>query len=151
MDQILNTSSSKPNKSISRLAKLLMFIFILLFIISVSINLYYYFDTQKRRTLVVKPELVLQSDDEQEAPQKVQKLMRLPQDENPQIFTISGNTPRNQPLIKDAKNGDILLLYIKNQKAILYDPKKNQILKVGPLLFSSPSAQLKSDEIKINP
>lgn len=99
--------------------------------------------------MIFKPDIKIQNNQE-EAPTLVSKLMRLPQDEKPQVFTINGNTPRNQPLIRDAKNGDILLLYLKNQKAILFDPVKNQIIKVGPLIFSTPSGQLKSNELPAN-
>ena len=135
--------------NILKFKNFILFIILVLFLISVSFNFYLYFKYKKDRVLIIKPQAILE-DMTAEAPTKVSKLMRLPQDEQPQVFTINGNTPRNQSFIKEAKNGDVLLLYLKNQKAILFDPVKNQILKVGPLTFSSPSAELKNNENKIN-
>ena len=91
--------------------------------------------------MIIKPQISPQ-ETFSEVPQQINQLIRLPQDEKPQIFPITANTLRNQPFVKDARNGDLLLLYLKNQKAILYDPQKNQILKVGSLTFSTVSGEL---------
>lgn len=132
-------------KSFEALKKLFPFAFIFLFLLSITINIYLVFKYKKNRTIVVKPQLVLQSQ-EIEAPAKVRTLMQLPQDEQPQVYTITASTPRSQTFVADAKNGDILLLYLKNQKAVLYDPLKDQILKVGPLTFSTSSGELKNEK-----
>jgi len=70
--------------------------------------------------------------------------MVLPQDEKPQVFLFNPNTPRNQEFVKDAKNGDVLFMYMKNHKVILFDPIKNQILRVGELTFSSASGEFRN-------
>lgn len=64
----------------------------------------------------------------------VAKLIVLPSDERPQIITISDIEKfKDQPFFKHAKNGDILLIYPKNKKAILYDPKENRIIDTAPI------------------
>lgn len=64
--------------------------------------------------------------------------MRLSADENPQIITITNiDQFKDQPFFKDAKNGDILLLYSKSKKAILYDPQQNRIIDTAPIVASS--------------
>lgn len=65
---------------------------------------------------------------------RVGKLMVLPQDETPTLATIYDKEKlQNQPFFAQAKNGDKILIYTKNQKAILYDPKANKILEVSSL------------------
>ena len=123
------------------LKKILPAIFIMLFLLSLFVNIFLYFKFKKERVMIIKPQISPQ-ETFAEVPQQVKQLIRLPQDEQPQIFPITANTLRNQPFVKDAQNGDLLLLYLKNQKAILYDPAKNQILKVGPLTFSTVSGEL---------
>jgi len=123
------------------LKKILPAIFIMLFLLSLFVNIFLYFKFKKERVMIIKPEIALQQTFSA-VPAKVNQLIRLPQDEQPQIFPITANTLRNQPFVKDARNGDLLLLYLKNQKAILYHPQKNQILKVGSLTFSTVSGEL---------
>ena len=124
-----------------RFKKALLALFIILFILSLFANFYLFFKYNKERILIVKPQTIL-DDKTSEIPDKVSKLMHLPQDEKPQVFPITEKTPRNQAFIGDAKNGDILLLYLKNQKAVLFDPVKNKIIKIGPINISTISAEL---------
>lgn len=125
--------------------KIIVLAVLFLLMLSISFNIFLYFKFRKEKVLVIKPQSVVQNP-ALEIPAKLGQLMQLPQDEQPQVFIISGNTPRDQDFIKEAKNGDALLLYLKNQKAILFDPQKNRILKVGPLIFSTVSGQLSERE-----
>lgn len=73
-------------------------------------------------------------EDETSIVNRVSKLLHLPSDEKPQIITITTIEQfKDQPFFKNAKNGDILLIYSKNKKAILYDPKNNIILDTAPI------------------
>ena len=68
--------------------------------------------------------------------EKVSKLIDLPQDEDPQIATVTDlQRLKNQPFFAKAKVGDRVLLYTKNKKAILYDPLANKVMEVGPLIL----------------
>lgn len=67
--------------------------------------------------------------------EKVGKLIALPNDEDPQVATVTDlERLKNQPFFARAKVGDRVLLYTKNKKAYLYDPVANKILEVGPLI-----------------
>jgi hypothetical protein len=64
--------------------------------------------------------------------EKVGKLMSLPTDEKPTVATVSDSTKLgSQPFFKSAKNGDRVLIYASEKKAILYRPSENRIIDVG--------------------
>jgi hypothetical protein len=63
---------------------------------------------------------------------KVGKLIALPTDEKPTVATVTDASKVNsQPFFQNAKNGDVVLIYTKAQKAILYSPAENKIVEVG--------------------
>lgn len=69
------------------------------------------------------------------------KLMVLPKDETPQVITITDiDKFKNQPFFQDAKNDDVLVLYAKNKKAILFDLKANKIINTAPISIATESA-----------
>ena len=73
---------------------------------------------------------------------KVSKLLVLPQDETPTIATVSDSEKlKNQPFFAEAKKGDKVLIYIKAQKAILYDPIENKIIEIAPIGAGAPPKQ----------
>ena len=62
------------------------------------------------------------------------RLMVLPEGEEPTIATISDKDKlKDQPFFAQAKNGDILIIYTKAQKAILYDKESNRIIDIVTL------------------
>ena len=65
----------------------------------------------------------------------VGKLMMLPKGEQPVIATItdSVNLAKEQPFYAGSSNGDVVLVYQKALKAIIYSPEKNIIVNVGPV------------------
>ena len=72
--------------------------------------------------------------------EEIGKLMVLPADERPQIIPITEIEKfKDQPFFKNAKNGDILLIYGKNKKAILYDPKAHKIIDTAPINLPEPT------------
>lgn len=71
----------------------------------------------------------------------VNDLISLPTDEKPTIATITKvEQLRAQPLFKNAKNGDKLLIYAKNKKAVVYDPVHGKIVDVGPINVATSSS-----------
>lgn len=65
---------------------------------------------------------------------EVGKLIVLPQGETPTIATVSDLSKlQGQPFFTNAKVGDIVLIYAKAQKAILYDPMANKIIELAPV------------------
>lgn len=65
---------------------------------------------------------------------EIAKVARIPENETPSIATITDVSKlKDQPFFKDAKNGDILLVFNSSGKAILYDPKNKKIVDVTTL------------------
>jgi hypothetical protein len=65
---------------------------------------------------------------------EVGKILELPTDEIPTIaIVMDKDKVKGQPFFKNAENGDKLLAYAKNQKAILYRPSTHKIIEVAPI------------------
>lgn len=64
---------------------------------------------------------------------QVSALIMVPTDEQPLIATVldAASLAKEQPFYADAKNGDRLVIY--STKAILFDPKENKLVNVGPV------------------
>lgn len=73
----------------------------------------------------------------------VSRLIELPSG-TPQIATVSDVTQlKNQPFFARAQNGDKVLIYPSEKKAILYRPSTKKIVDAGPVQINTatPSAQ----------
>ena len=68
---------------------------------------------------------------------KVGKLVLLPTGEEPVIATINdaAGLTKQQPFYKGSQNGDVVLVYQKAAKAIVYSPERNIIVNVGPVVL----------------
>jgi hypothetical protein len=66
----------------------------------------------------------------------VGKLISLPTDETPTVATVLDTSKLgDQAFFKDAQNGDKILIYTQNKKAIVYRPSTNKLINVGPILL----------------
>jgi hypothetical protein len=73
---------------------------------------------------------------------KVGVLIALPTDEKPTVATVTdASKVKDQQFFRNAKNNDIVLIYTKAQKAILYDPKENKIIEVGAVNINNQPVQ----------
>jgi len=65
--------------------------------------------------------------------------MELPKDEEPTIATVLDKEKlKDQLFFAKAENGDKVIIYSKNQKAILYRPSINKIIDVAPISIAPP-------------
>ncbi|MCA9327193.1 hypothetical protein KDA14_01570 [Candidatus Saccharibacteria bacterium] len=64
---------------------------------------------------------------------KVDALYQLPTDEAPALLTVTDTTKISSNLAKKVQNGDKLLIYQKNQQAIIYRPSSNKIIGIIPV------------------
>lgn len=73
---------------------------------------------------------------------KVGKLVILPTGEQPVVATINdaASLIKQQTFYTGAVNGDVVLVYQKAAKAIVYSPSRNVIVNVGPVILQQPTA-----------
>ena len=74
---------------------------------------------------------------------KVSKLIILPTGEEPVVATINDAAAlvKDQVFYKGSQNGDVVLVYQKASKAIVYSPTRNVIVNVGPIFLQDQQAQ----------
>ena len=74
---------------------------------------------------------------------KVGKLIVLPKGEEPVVATINDAAAlaRDQVFYKGSQNGDMVLVYQKAAKAIVYSPSRDIIINVGPIFLQDQQAQ----------
>lgn len=82
----------------------------------------------------------------------VGKLIALPKDEKPTVATVTDiEKVKDQPFFKNAKNGDKVLIYTNEKKAILYRPTENLIVEVGAVNINQTPQESPSPSPKESP
>ena len=117
-------------------------------VVSITIGGYYYWQHEKLKA-VMGDTIDTTQIEQEKLIEKVGKLIKLPQNEQPAIATVSDIAKlKGQPFFDNAKNGDKVLIYEKAQKAILYDPQTNKLVEVGPVDLAkiTPTATASSSE-----
>ncbi len=73
---------------------------------------------------------------------KAGKLVLLPTNEEPVVATINDASGliKEQPFYKGSNNGDVVIVYQKAAKAIVYSPARNIIVNVGPVVLQDQAA-----------
>lgn len=73
---------------------------------------------------------------------QVGKHILLPSDETPIIATVTdaATLRAQQPFYKDVSDGDYLLIYQSQARAILFDPNKDMLVNVGAIQVPPPAA-----------
>jgi len=66
----------------------------------------------------------------------VNSLMLLPEGELPIMATVTNaeDLKKEQPFYANVLDGDKVLIYVQNQKAIIYSPSRDVIVNVGPVV-----------------
>lgn len=100
--------------------------------------LYYQYQKTAKELKKVKSQTTTQDavkpDEVKKLVAEVAKVARLPENETPSIATITDASKlKDQTFFKDAKNGDILLVYNNSGKAVLYDPKEKKVVDITTL------------------
>lgn len=108
----------------------------ILLLIAISLLGYFFYKYQKSQSLLLNPQKAAQ-EEAKTLVNAVGKLIELPNDETPTMATVSDSKKlSSQPFFKNAQNGDKVLIYTKNKKAILYRPSSNKIIEVAPINIS---------------
>ena len=75
---------------------------------------------------------------------RVSKHYLLPSNETPALATVTDTSKLTTPFLKQAKNGDQLLVYQGNKLAIIYRPSIDRVVAVGPVAIDAPPSALQS-------
>jgi hypothetical protein len=62
----------------------------------------------------------------------------LPADETPALVTVTDSEKLTSRFLKNARNGDKILVYQNHQVAIIYRPSIDRIVAVGPVIIDNP-------------
>lgn len=150
-----NFSEEPPVKAVAKKSsagtKILLVLFIILLagFVWLFIN---YRASQNKLTKLSTPEgqQELAKNELQTLLSKVGKLIVLPVGEEPTVAVIADveTLIKEQPFYKGAHNGDLVLIYVKAQKAIVYDQKNNVLINVGPVYVQDPKNNPTTDTTK---
>lgn len=105
-------------------------------IILVGLSIFYFMEKQKiTATSSFEAQQTVTKDEVKNLVAKISKLIGLPKEEEPIVATIVNveALSKEQPFYANAHDGDKVLVYLKTQKAIIYDPKQNILVNVGPI------------------
>ena len=82
----------------------------------------------------------------EEVVSQVSRHLLLPQGEVPTLATIidAATLAQEQAFYQNASDGDKLLIYLQNQRAIIYNPKQDIIVNVGPIVVDTPTQNVSS-------
>lgn len=85
--------------------------------------------------------LVLKSEDLnniQVVTARLSKHMQLPTSEKPSLMaTVTDTSALKTPFLKEAKNGDKIIVYEKARRVIIYRPSTDRIVDIGPIELSN--------------
>jgi len=127
----------------TKLAKIkpIQVVIILIIVAAVFLPSFYFYNQYKQSQLLLQNPNLASSSQERDLVAKVGKLIELPGNESPQIYSVKDRTQLpNIPLFANAQNGDQVLIYPKAQKAILYRPSENKIIEVSPVTINNPTS-----------
>lgn len=125
--------------------------FSVLVLVAAGFAVYYFMQYQNSQSLLKDPQKAT-AQETGKIVDEVGRLIVLPQNEQPQIATVSDvNALKQQSFFAQAKNGDIVLIYTKAQKAVLYDPVQKKVVEVGPInvAAATPSAAPVPAELRV--
>ncbi len=95
------------------------------------------------------------TEDEKKILEKVSRLIMIPPNESPTIFTVlnAEALSKEQSFFVGSINGDVLIVFRQSQKAIIYSPTRKMIVNAGPIISSLQTAQtaLSTDTAKLSP
>lgn len=109
-----------------------------LIVLALILGAYWY---GQRTVYLAHPSLVVE-DESSVILGNVGQLIQLPGGEQPQMATINdaAAVKAEQPFLKDAENGDVLIVYVASGMALLYRPSANKLITVGPVDSTEPKA-----------
>ena len=119
----------------------LLWLFLLIALAGFGWSFYSYQSVKKEVQILKDPQLASQLSEQQTKAllEKLSKLIILPADPNPVVAVINDveALAADQDFYKDANNGDKVILFQKDSKAIIYNEEANRLVNVGPIYFNN--------------
>lgn len=120
--------------------KILLSLLILLALSSFAGNYYLFTENKKLQELVKNPNVIYQNEETQTIA-KLSSLIDLPSDEKPTVATVLDKEKlKDQAFFAKAENGDKLIVFAQNKKAILFRESSNKIIEFAQLVLESEPA-----------
>lgn len=104
----------------------------LVLIVSLLVSGYLFYQYKKAARIIDNPKELTKAQNKKIIEQ-VGKLISLPDEEPTVASVLDKNKLKDQPFFRNAENGDVVLIYTKAKKAILYRPSTNKIIEVAPI------------------
>lgn len=141
---------ARPRK-LSKIKPLYVVIAVVVLIQTVGLSYlgYQYFKLKKDPNKVAQEE-------QDKILKEVGKLMELPQDETPSVATVTDKDKlkadfKDQTFFNNVENGDVIILYLKAQKAIIYRPSTKKIIEVAPIYLENTEQNTTEDQTNVTP
>ncbi len=123
-------------KSTGKATKILLIVIVVIAMALAGLTYYFYNQVQNIKK---NPNIVSQAEVEHIV-SRVGQLIDLPKEETPTLYTVQDKEKlKDQLFFANAQNGDKILVYIKAKKAIVYRPKDNKLINVGPITIDPKS------------
>lgn len=127
-----------PQKGINWLRIVIVALIVVILVLSGMI-FYFYPQCQYKKAVAIQAVSETASSEERKAQKEVQEIketvsqfMELPEDEDPILATVTDiEKIKTQPFFANGQNGDKVLIYANNKKAILYRPATKKIIEVS--------------------
>lgn len=132
-----------------QIQKKLTSILIAVTLLSVIVSAYYYTKYKEVSNLIQNPSVAGERERDKIV-QQVSTLIDLPADEVPTLATVSEvEKLREQPFFKNARNGDKVLVYATNRKAIMYRPEAHKIIEIAPIAINDQTTVNDNDTAQV--
>lgn len=132
-----------PRSSSKRFHWVIWVVVVIIFTALTASSVYFFLQYRHYRALSARQAVQPNRTQAAELVTKIGKFMELPVGEEPTIATVTDpEALKLQPFFAHAKSGDILLMYVKTGKAILFRQSTEKIIEVAPISLNqaSPSA-----------
>lgn len=131
--------ASESGRKLSSKSIVVITAFVLVALSAAGVGAYFFMQYQNGQVGMKDPQKATEQESKRIV-DEVGKMIVLPQNEKPQIATVSDVSKlKEQAFFSQAKNGDIVLIYTQAQKAVLYDPAQKKIVEVGPINITEAS------------
>lgn len=115
-------------------AKLVGYVVLTAVVILIAVPLVYFYRQYQHTQLLLNNPAKAADEEIKQVVAEVGKLMILPKDETPTVATVTDKSKlQSQVFFANVENGDKVMIYTKNKKAIIYRPSLNKIVEVGPV------------------